>query len=223
MKRSILIPLALLLLGLAVVVALGLYLRTFEKQAAAMRGQMPATPSEPVLAVVGKYFFDTIDGFRFQVPPDLWQVRVLVRPDSLPPEVPTRPMLSNLLPVAVLSRSVNGDTLAKVTVALLKQTVPRDPQDCAIQALGELIAQHERSGRPVRLVKEVTTTGTGVQAGAYFMVVLPSEAGHRLPVWVFSASVRQGLGCIFLAQTTEAGYAEVRADIEKIVESFRWL
>lgn len=223
MKRSILIPLALLLLALAVVVTLGLYVRTFEKQAAAMRGQVPAAPSAPVLAMVGQYFFDTIDGFRFMVPPDLWQVRVLARPDSLPREEPTRPMLSNLVPVVVLSRSTNGDTLAKVTVGLLRQRVPRDAQDCAIQALGELISQHERSGERVRLVKEVTTTGTGVQEGAYFVAVLPPGAEDPLPVWVFCASVRQGLSCVFLGQSTGAGYTEVRADIEKIVESFRWL
>jgi len=69
----------------------------------------------------------------------------------------------------------------------------------------------------------VTTTGGGVHEGAYFMVVLPPEARHPLPVWVFSATVREGLSCVFLGQTTEAAYAEVRADIEKIVESFRWL
>jgi hypothetical protein len=215
--------LALLTISLAVVVILAFYVWTFEKQAASMRGQVPPTPTEPTLTVLGEHFFDTIDGFRFKVPAQGWQIRVLSRPDSLPAEVPTRPILSNMVPIAVVSRDANGDTVAKVTVGLLRQTVPRNAADCAIQALGELIAQYERGASRVRLVKEVTTTGGGVHEGAYFMVVLPPEARHPLPVWVFSATVREGLSCVFLGQTTEAAYAEVRADIEKIVESFRWL
>jgi len=117
MKRNILIPLALLTISLAVVVILALYVRTFEKQAASMRGQVPPTPTEPTLTVLGEHFFDTIDGFRFKVPAQGWQIRVLSRPDSLPAEVPTRPILSNMVPIAVVSRDANGDTVAKVTVA----------------------------------------------------------------------------------------------------------
>ncbi|MCR4438308.1 MAG: hypothetical protein QHJ34_04605 [bacterium] len=223
MKRTMLVPVGLLLVGLAVVVALSFYLRTFEKQAKLIREQIPPVPDEPVVTVAGQYFFDTIDRFSFKMPGDGWQVHVLVRPDTLPPEIPTRAMLKNMVPLAVLDRVAGSDTMAKATVGVMRQTVMRNAEDSATQMLGELISQCERGPARLRLLKEVTTAGTGVHAAAYFMVVLPPEAQEPLPVWVCSVTVREGLSIIFLAQTTEARYPEVRADFEKIVESFRWL
>ncbi len=223
MRRDISVPVGLLVLSLAVVVLLGYYLRAFERQSAVLRGQQPAIPSEPVVTVHGHHFFDTVDGFRFRVPPEGWQMRALTRPEILPPEDPARSVLDNMATLAVAYRVAAKDTVAMVTAGLVKQTLPRDAYDCAVQALGELIARYERGPTRVRLLKEVTRTGAGVDASAYFMVVLPPEAQESMPVWIVSASVREPLACLFLARTTEAFYPSARTDIERIMESFRWL
>lgn len=223
MKRTMLVPVGLLVVGLAVVVALGFYLRTFEKQSRLMRERIVPVPDEPVVTVTGQYFFDTIDRFSFKVPTDGWQVRVLARPDTLPLEIPTRAMLKNMVPLAVLGRVAGADTMAMVTVGVMRQTVMRNAEDSAIQMLGELIGQYERGPARLRLLKEVTTAGAGVHGVAYFMVVLPPESHEPLPVWVCGFTAREGVSVIFLEQTTEDRYAEVRVDFEKIVESFRWL
>ncbi|MDZ7338951.1 MAG: hypothetical protein ONB30_10455 [candidate division KSB1 bacterium] len=222
MRRSSLVPAGLLILSLGVVILLVHYLRTFEKRAA-LRSQEPSVPSGSVVEVRGQYFYDTIDGLSFKVPPEGWQMQLLRRPDSLPPENPARTVLSNVVPLVVAHKSTAGDTLAAVTVGVLWQTIPRDAYDCAVRALGELIAEYERGHSRVRLLKEVTVTGKGTNAGAYFMVVLPEKARESMPVWVVSVSVRDFLACFFLAKTSEVAYPGVRSDIERIVESFRWL
>ncbi|MBN1559232.1 hypothetical protein JW998_03235 [candidate division KSB1 bacterium] len=160
--------------------------------------------------------------FRFMIkmPDQRWRLTSLVHDTTLTSLVPDRPMEEQILWLLLSHRIGNADTLAMARIGVIRSDSERNSNAVALDYLAELIAAHERPQERLRIIQQVKSPAHQLLKGAYFVIVMPADAGICMPVWIAAFLPRGDWLYVIRLETTEASYPRLKDELQEIVQRF---
>ncbi|UCE06174.1 MAG: hypothetical protein JSW07_21760 [bacterium] len=175
---------------------------------------------EEQVKVIDNKYYNKIYNFSVSMPNADWEMVCVEKIDSLRKQDTSLPILDNITVMLEMYRRDMTDTLAIVQVGIIQLFEPRTPQSLAEQNLSEIKLSFPPPDT-VRVIKDVTLSGSGRLKGAYYVIEFDESLNYAYPVWVAMFIVYNKLAYSMICQVSSEDYAFLRTDFETILTSFR--
>ncbi len=175
---------------------------------------------EDQVGIIDNKYYNKAYHFGISVPNTDWEIVRHEKINSLRKQDTTLSILDNINVMLEMYRRDREDTLAIVQVGIIDLIEPRTPQSLAKQNLKEINALCPTLDT-VRVVKDVTLSGSGSLKGAYYVIEFDKNLDSTYPFWVMMFVVYNKLAYTTLCQVRSEDYEFVRTDFETILRSFR--
>lgn len=172
------------------------------------------------IKIIDTKYYNRIYHFGISIPNADWDMYCLEKIDSLRKQDTSLPLLDNLNVMLEMYRRDMADTLAIVQVGIIDLVAPRTPQSLAEQNLKEIKLSFPPPDT-IRVIKDVTFSGSGRLKGAYYMIEFNDDLNYSYPVWIAMFVVYNKLAYITICQVRNEDYEFLRTDFESILRSFR--
>ncbi len=205
-----------LLALLVVIVAIMVYLKS--DKSSFLTPDIPEFGEQ--IKVIDNKYYNKIYNFGISMPNADWEMFCLEKIDSLRKQNTSLSILDNLNIMLEMYRRDMTDTLAIVQVGIIDLVAPRTPQSLAEQNLKEIKLSFPPPDT-IRVIKDVTLSGSGRLKGAYYMIEFSESLNYSYPVWVAMFVVYNKMAYITICQVRSEDYEFLRMDFESILTSFR--
>ncbi len=175
---------------------------------------------EEQVKVLDNKYYNKIYNFGISMPNADWEMYCVEKIDSLHKQDTSLPILDNINMMLEMYRRDMMDTLAIVQVGIIDLVEPRTPQSLAEQNLREIKLSFPPPDT-VRLIKDVSLTGSGRLRGAYYVIEFSEGLKYAYPVWIAMFVVYNKLAYAVICQVRSEDYGFLRTDFEAILSSFR--
>jgi len=181
----------------------------------------PAIPEfeEPVKVIDHKYY-NKIYNFSISMPSADWEMFLTEKIDSLRKQNTSLPLADNLNVMLNMVRRNITDTIAVVKVGIIDLIEPRTSQSLAEQHLREIKLSLPPQDT-VRIIKDVTLSGSGRLQGAYHVIEYDKNLNYAYPLWLTMFVSYNKLAYTTICQVRSENYELLRTDLETILRSFR--
>ncbi len=175
--------------------------------------------SEPA-KLIDNTFYNRQYGFSVSIPNRRWEVTWPEKMDSLLQPDAMRPVLERPTWMVKLFQRHDVDSLAVIRIGAFELTQQLSSQQLAEQSLAELRSRYF-SPDTIRVIKDVTGSGTRRQQAAYYMIGLPENIYARYPYLIVMIVVQNNLAYTTLCQVRYQSYEMLKSELETILRSFR--
>ncbi|MDZ7330700.1 MAG: hypothetical protein ONB31_01845 [candidate division KSB1 bacterium] len=180
--------------------------------------QMPEF-TEPA-KIIDNTFYHKQHRFSVSIPNRRWELTWSAARDSLLKHDPVRPLFETTNWLVKLFQRHGSDSLAVIQIGILRLDQQRSSQQLAKQSLDELRSYYVPPDT-IRIIKDVTSSGTSRQQAAYYMIGLPENIYVPYPYLITMIVVQNHLAYATRCQVRSQSYELLKPELETILRSFR--
>lgn len=175
--------------------------------------------SEPA-KLVDNTFYNRQYGFSVSIPNRRWEITWPEKIDSLFRRNGLIPVLERPTWMVKLFQRHDTDSLAVIRIGVFELTQQLSSQQLAEQSLADLRTRY-LSPDTIRVIKDVTGSGTRRQQAAYYMIGLPENIYALYPYLIIMIVVQNNLAYTTMCQVRHQSYEMLKSELETILRSFR--
>lgn len=184
-------------------------------------GVSPKMPefSEPA-KIIDNTFYHKQHRFSVSIPNRRWELFWSAAMDSLLKQDPVRPLFERTNWLVKLFQRHGADSLAVLRIGIIWLNQQSSSQQLAEQSLNELRSQYLPPDT-IRIMKNVTSSGTSRQQAAYYMISLPENTYAPYPYLIVMIVAKNHLAYATMCQVRAQSYELLKPELETILRSFR--